>query len=114
VNDLDPGAYSCHCRLQRRGTGRDANGQPVAAWEDVAEVWANIKGQTGMGTITRMQENVPASVEKYSIRIRYREGVTSAMRVLYGDQVFDIRQVRMDFERRVWTDLICELGGNDG
>lgn len=100
-------------RIERRVSGVDEIGQPVSAWETVAEVWADIRGQTGMGTITRQQEGVPASVERYSIRIRYRDGITAGMRVVYGAHVFDIRQVRMDFEGREYTDLVCELGGND-
>lgn len=111
---LNAGDLNRQITIQRRQSGTDAAGQPLDGWEDVATVPANIKGATGMGTITRMQENVPASIERYSIRIRYREGITSAMRVVHGAQVFDIRQIRMDFERRVWTDLICELGGDVG
>lgn len=100
--------------IQRRVPGVDAAGQPIDAWMEVATAWANIKGQTGMGSITSPRENVSASIERYSIRIRYREGLDSGMRVLFGGAVFDIKQVRMDFLARQWTDLVCELGGNDG
>ena len=111
---INAGDLNRQITIQRRSAGVDEIGQPVDTWVDVVTVWANIKGQTGMGTITRMQDNVPASVERYSIRIRYREGINAGMRVVAGSQVFDIRQIRMDFAGRVWTDLICELGGNEG
>lgn len=106
---LNAGDLRRRVRIERRGTGTDAIGQPLDTWEEVATVWADIRGQTGMGTITRQQEGIPASVERYSIRIRYRDGITAGMRVVYGAHVFDIRQVRMDFEGREYTDLVCEL-----
>ncbi len=111
---LTAGDLNCKITIQRRTTGVDEIGQPLDTWEDVVSVWADIRTTTGMGTITRMQENVPASVERYSIRIRYREGLNAGMRVVAAGQYFDIRQIRMDFAGRVWTDLICEVGGNDG
>lgn len=108
------GTLNRRVTIQQRTAGYDEAGQPIEAWTDVVRVWANIAGQTGMGTITRNQDSIPGSVERYSIRIRYREGITSGMRALHNGQAFDIRQVRMDFAERVYTDLVCELGGNDG
>ncbi len=108
------GPLNRRVKLQSRVKSKDGAGQPKPRWTTLAVVWANISCSSGMGAITRMQENVPVSAEKYSIRIRFRDGVTAGMRVLYGDQAFDIGQVRMDFTGREWTDLICELGANDG
>ena len=107
-------------RIERRQIGTDDWNQPLEWWEAVATVWANIKGQTGLGSITRAQEGVAASVDAYSVRIRYREGLDAGMRVrrvvngVPDGPPFDIRQVRMDYERREWTDLICEVGGSNG
>lgn len=111
---LAAGTLNRRISIQRRVSGTDDAGQPLPGWESVVDVWAHVRGQTGMGTITGLQDNVAASIERYSIRIRYREGLDAGMRVVYGAQIFDIRQIRMDFERREWTDLVCELGGNDG
>lgn len=111
---MKAGTLNRRVTIQRPGEGFDEAGQPVTDWQDVATVWANIAGQTGMGTITRAQDGVGASIERYSIRIRYREGLDAGMRVVSGAQVFDVRQVRMDFDRREYTDLVCEAGGNDG
>lgn len=110
------GQLNQRIRIQRRTGGTDAAGQPLDTWEDVFpfDIPANIKGQSGLGAITGMQDNVPASIERYSFRLRFREGITDAMRVVHRGVAFDIRQVRMDFERRKWTDLVCEQGGNNG
>lgn len=107
------GLLNRRIRIERR-VGEDEAGQPLDNWEPVADVWANIRGQTGMGTITRPQDNVPASIERYSVRIRFREGLDMGMRVVCGAQIMDIRQIRMDLEGREWTDLVCEMGGNNG
>lgn len=105
-------------RIERRQVGSDAAGQPLDGWDPapVATVWANVKGATGMASIrqTSLQDNVAASVNSYSFRIRYREGIDAGMRVVLAGVPYDIKQVRMDHARREWTDLVCEQGGNDG
>lgn len=106
---LNAGDLRRRVRIERRGTGTDAIGQPLDTWEEVATVWADIRGFTGIGTISRLQEGIPGSVERYSIRIRYREDVVAGMRVVHGGQVFDVRHVRMDYAGREYTDLVCEL-----
>ncbi|GAB1837322.1 hypothetical protein MyNCGM121_41020 [Achromobacter xylosoxidans] len=107
-------------RIEQRGNGSDAAGQPNGAWEEVATVRADPRGQTGMGSITRNQGNLGASIGVYSFRIRFRRGIDQGMRVVelfdgqpVGDP-FDIKNVLMDYAGRQWTDLVCEQGGGDG
>jgi SPP1 family predicted phage head-tail adaptor len=107
------GSLNCRVTIQKRDAGTDSAGGPLQTWSDVATVWANITGNTGLTTI-RLSGEVPAAVKRYSIRIRFREGIDEGMRVSYAGQVFDIRKVRMDYAGREWTDLVVELGANDG
>lgn len=102
--------------IQAKQSGVDAAGQPINTWTDVATVWANIKGETGMASIrkTLPRDGVSMSLDAYSFRIRFMDGITAGMRVLYQGAAFDILQVRMDYADRVWTDLVCEVGRNDG
>lgn len=113
---LAAGNLNRRITIQQRGLAQDAAGQPVDAWGDVARPWAWIKGQTGMSAGRDMagQGTVATSINLYSFRIRYRPSITDAMRVLYDGQAFDIKQVRHDLAGRIWTDLVCEQGGNDG
>lgn len=111
---MKAGALNRHITIERRQTGTDAAGQPLDGWELVASVWADVRGPTGMGAITRAQGGVPASIDAYSFRIRYLAGLDAGMRVVLDGQPFDIRQVRMDHAHREWTDLVCEAGGNAG
>ena len=110
---MDAGKLNRRILIQRRQTGEDEAGQPLLGWEDVASVWANVLGQTGLGTI-KTSGDVTAAIKAYSFRIRFREGIDEGMRVLYGAAPFDVKQVRMDYAGREWTDLVCEAGGNDG
>lgn len=107
---MDPGDLNCLILIQKPAKARDGAGQRADVWDDVTEVWASIKGQSGMGTITGLQGNVPAAVALYSIRIRFREDILPGMRALYRGRVFRIRQVKLDYATREYTDLICEEG----
>lgn len=110
---LVAGKLNRRVTIQQRTAGQDASGQPMLTWTDVATVWANIAGDTGLGSI-RASGDLPAPVKRYSFRIRFREGLDEGMRVVYGGQNFDVKTVRMDYAGREWTDLVCELGANDG
>lgn len=102
--------------IQTRDAGEDAAGQPLTTWTTTATVWANVKGATGMGSIRQSaaRDGVAVELNSYSFRIRYRTDVDAAERVVFDGQNFDVKQVRHDFARKEWTDLVCELGGNDG
>lgn len=113
---LESGRLNRRITIQRRGPEQDEAGQPIDGWVEVAKPWAWIKGQTGMGVGRQMagEGTVATSLNVYSFRIRYRPAITDAMRVLYDGRVYDIKHVRHDLAGREWTDLVCELGGNDG
>jgi SPP1 family predicted phage head-tail adaptor len=98
--------------VQSRDAGTDAAGQPLQTWADLASVWADIRGANGLNTIKASLGGV--EINAYSFRIRYRTDLDAAKRVVYGGQNYDVKQVRHDFAKKEWTDLVCELGGNDG
>lgn len=107
---LAAGNLNRRITIQRRQTGEDAAGQPLDGWEDVVQVWANVKGQTGLGTIASAQQGVSAPLNAYSFRIRYRPTIDESMRVVYQGTPYDIQQARHDLDRREWTDLVCKVG----
>ena len=113
---MDAGNLNRRITIQSRGQTVDAAGQPTFTWTDVVSVWADIRGATGMGSIRQSEprEGVAVELNAYSFRIRYRAGLNAGMRVMYGGVPYDVRQVRMDLAGREWTDLVCEVGGNDG
>ncbi|MFD0669718.1 phage head closure protein [Ramlibacter sp. MAHUQ-53] len=90
--------------LQQLGETRDALGQVVKSWATVAEVWANVRHTTGAEAIRGGAE---IAAIKASIRIRYRPGVTEAMRVVEGATVYEIKAV-LEQDRKA-LDLVCEV-----
>lgn len=110
---LRAGDLNRRITIQEHVQGQHGDGQPFDEWQDVATVWANVKGQSGLGTI-KASGDVPLSVTRYSFRIRYRTGLDSEMRVLLGSDAYDITSVQMDEDSREWTDLVCNRGANDG
>ena len=92
--------------LQQLVDGQDSIGQPVQTWEDLAQVWANIRYLNGIESIKAGGET---SVAKASIRIRYRTDVTATMRVSIGETVFQIKAVLPDESGKQHVDLACEV-----
>lgn len=113
---MDAGQLNRRIVIQSRDAGTDAAGQPVNTWTTLATVWANVKGATGMASIRQSaaREGMAVEMNSYSFRIRFRTDIDASARVVFGGQNYDIKQVRHDFAGREWTDLVCELGGNDG
>lgn len=65
-------------------TGR---GERRPAWSTLADVWADIRPLRGREYYQAQQTNAELTTE---IEIRYRDDVTSKMRVVWGDRVFDV------------------------
>lgn len=92
----------------------DAANQSLDLWERHAEPWARPLGQTGMATIKGEQQGVDAAINRYSWRIRYNRTITTDMRLVEDGLIHSIVAVKHDLDRRDWTDIVCEQGGNRG
>lgn len=109
---MNAGKLSRQITIQKLGTGVDELGEPIpGVWVDVATVWADIKHKPGLETV---KSDMDVSIVQASIRIRYRSDITAGMRVKHGTVVYDIRAVLPDASGRVFTDLVCEQGANNG
>lgn len=64
----------------------DGGGQSFD-WQDGPGVWARIVSLGG-GEVLRASEVVPRGT--YRLTIRYREGLTPAMRIAFGAKLFEI------------------------
>lgn len=74
-----------------------ASGEPDATWTDVVtNVHAAIEPLRGRELLAAQQINAEVSG---TVRMRYRAGVTSAMRIKWGTRYYDILAV-VDFEER--------------
>lgn len=105
---LDAGTLRDRITIQRRLQG-GALGQPSKNWETVAQVWANIRFGSGSEAIRSGQS---VSEAKCSIRIRWRTGITSDMRVVSSGTNYEIQAVLPDMQGREHVDLVCKVVGN--
>lgn len=103
---MQAGKLDRRITLQRLTDGVDEIGQPVQAWANVSNVWANVRYLSGIQTI---KSDALVSIAKASIRIRRRTDVVAGMRALLGSTVFEIKAVLPDEQGREWVDLVCEV-----
>lgn len=86
--------------------GQDDVGQPNTGWDELAQVWADVRHQSGLESI---RSGAEVSTVRASIRIRWRTDITSAMRVVdpTSGLTYEIKSVLLDQARR-HVDLVCE------
>lgn len=106
------GALDRRVVLQRKDETRDpVTGAVRVQWVDVQAVWAHLRYLNG---VEMLKADTVVSSAKVSIRIRHREDVGAAWRVVYGGQYFDILAVLPDGQGREYVDLACATGANNG
>lgn len=113
----NPGEYNRAVSIEKRSGAVDSSNQLLDTWEVVhAQLWAKIKGESGMATIRRAGEaqGDMTTPTRISVRVRYRTDVDVGMRVVRRGVPYDILRVQQDEAGREFTDLVCEAGGNDG
>lgn len=93
-------------RIQQRTSAVGDDGTPGTTWADVCTVWADIRHASGL---EQVRADAPMSTVRASIRIRQRQGITAAMRVLYGATAYSIVAVLPDLQDRLMMDLACEV-----
>ena len=89
--------------IQQPTTAPNEVGEPVLTWSTFATVWADVDSLTARET-ERYAETVGFMTHR--VRIRYLDGLTSAMRIVYRNRTLEIGQI---LERdRLWhQEIIC-------
>ena len=92
--------------VQHKVKTTDASGATVVAWQTLCGLWANVRHTSGAESI---KADALTSVVKASIRIHNRAGISDDMRViLKSGEVYDVKAVLPDLQRREYLDLVCE------
>lgn len=113
--NMPAGKLNRKFRVTKQPATTDENNQPVGPWEFVRYVWVRALTETGMGAIRGSEPGVPLSPVRYSFRARYPANlIDNGMRMEYGDQIFEILQLRHDHAGHKWTDIVCVEGANNG
>ena len=77
-------------KLQGVAHVSDDQGGFTDVWTDEATVYAALEPVKGYEKYQAMQAGTPVS---HNVTMRYRAGVTTKTRLLYGSRVFDIKEV---------------------
>ncbi|MBD1229127.1 phage head closure protein [Xenorhabdus griffiniae] len=82
------------------------SGQRRQEWQDVATVWAEVRHISGRELLAS-----GANLSETTVRVwlRYRADVTSAFRMVFRGQVYDIQAVIPD-PKRTQLELLCKQG----
>jgi SPP1 family predicted phage head-tail adaptor len=106
------GTLNRRVSLQALGSTQDPEtGESGDDWVEIAKPWANIRFLNGREFVSSGVEVSKATV---SVRIRYRSGVSAAMRVVYRIAIYDIVAVLPDESGREFIDLACTTGATQG
>lgn len=97
--------------IQRRSASKDSFGQESTAWVDVVVTRASIEPLSGYELVAAQAQFAETS---HRIEIRYRPGITAAMRAVYQTRVFNILAVMDDFTAHKKLVLLCSEGLNQG
>ena len=90
---FQPGRANQRIKLQAKSVTRNAIGEEVVTWTDVVTdtadhaIWAEAWPLKGREFFAAQQTQYAADVR---FRIRYRDGVTREMRVLWNSEPYDI------------------------
>ena len=105
------GALRHRVQIQNYVEGVDEIGQPFYGWETVATVWAAVEplqGREFFAAQTAFSETTTR------IRMRYRPGITTTMRILFEGAFYNVQSVIEPHTRRRELQLMCKSGVNDG
>jgi SPP1 family predicted phage head-tail adaptor len=103
---MNAGKLDQRVTLQALSGGVDEIGQPLPdTWTDVATVWAAVEPLAGREYIAA---GAMVSAVETRIRLRYRPGVVSSMRVIHGDTVYGIEAVIHVKSARRELQLMCK------
>lgn len=89
--------------IEQATAGTDDYGAPTQTWATLAQVWAQVKPVRGQEYFAAQQVN--ARVDTV-FKIRHRTDITTAMRISYGSEYYDIQSV-LEIGRREGLELMA-------
>lgn len=92
--------------LEQRVEGEDAAGQPYDYWDTVGTVWAAVHPIRGRELIAA---DAVTSITDVRVILRWRPGLTPAMRIRHGDDTYNIASVIHVRSEKREVELLCKL-----
>ena len=91
--------------VQEQASVRNEFGEPENRWADVVAVRASINPLSGRDFMAARQEQAEIT---HKVTIRYNLSINTAMRIKYGERVFDILHIIDTWERHREMVLLCK------
>lgn len=101
---FDPGLCRYQVTIEQMDGTQDATGQEAQNWTTFATTWASIESLSGNEKLTAAQVYASSVIR---IRMRFVDGVTPKMRIVYSDRIFDILDVSDPDGRRRYIECMC-------
>ena len=103
---MDAGTLRHKVTIQQNGGGLDDWGQPLEGWTDLyTRISANVAFLNGKEFVRADKDSQSTSA---SVRIRKRNGITPAMRLIHKDVTYNITAVLPD-ANNVYIDLAVSV-----
>lgn len=98
--------------IQNITTSRDPSGQPVEAWHDGAETWAEVKGISGRELVAAGAETAVATIRVWT---RFRSDISAASRLRvetgpFKGAILSIIGPPIPDSRGVQLEILCKQG----
>lgn len=92
--------------IQQKSVVRDAFGAEQITWSTVATVWANVRSTDGTEQVESAVDQVVATIS-HSVLIRYRSGLSPAMRLVWRGKALAILSIVESDNRQRQLILKC-------
>ena len=101
---LAAGRLNQRVTLQAKTVVRDGMGNEVVSWSDVAAVRAAVEPMRGREYVSLRAAQSDITTR---ITLRYKAGLTTAMRVLHDGAIYDVREIINPRSRNESLELMC-------
>ena len=100
---MQAGELDQRIALQSLATGVDSIGQPSQTWATDATLWASVRVMSG---VTSIKSGADTATTKASFRLRRHDGITTANRLLWRGEPWQIDAVLMP-PRAAYIDIVA-------
>ena len=102
---MKAGQLNQRVTLEQLVEGEDAAGQPFEDWMPVFDAWAAVMPLRGREVI---RADAVAAISDVLVKLRYRPGITPAMRVRHGAETYSIASVANIASANRESELMCK------
>lgn len=103
---INPGEYRHKIIFQKLVNIQNGYGEPTGVWTDILPARAGIYPLSGKEFYAA--ETVSSEVT-HKINMRYKSGITSDMRIKFGERIFELISPPINFqEKNIELQLLCK------